>query len=109
MCFVQDGSRIRNRWCQMTIQDLRLEIISMNSPADEPTCNGSRERHRKDARKVRVIRHQLEQGIDQQVLEYPESMTWMTRWETELSSKYAFGDITEFITNVFARRYVKYH
>ena len=78
---------------QRAIQDMRPEVIPTNSPVGESECNGRVENTiRRIQEKVRVLRHQIEQGIRDTILDDAPIMAWMVRWSAELLSKYSPGD-----------------
>ena len=59
----------------------------------ESECNGRVENAiRRIQEKVRVFRHQFEQGLKASIPDEFPVMAWMVRWAAELLSKYAPGD-----------------
>ena len=78
---------------QRAIQELRPNVIPTNSPVGESECNGRVENTiRRIQEKVRVLRHQVEQGIKAKIPDDAPIMSWLVRWAAELISKYAPGD-----------------
>lgn len=78
---------------QKAIQDLRPNVIPTNSPVGESECNGRVENCiRRIQEKVRVLRHQLEQGVKMKIPDEAPIMAWLVRWAAELISKYSPGE-----------------
>ena len=78
---------------QRAIQEMRPNVIPTNSLVGESECNGRVENTiRRIQEKVRVLRHQVEQGIKERIFDNAPIMAWLVRWAAELLSKYPFGD-----------------
>lgn len=78
---------------QNTIQQVRKNVIPLNSPVGESESNGRVENAiRRVQDKFRVLRHQVEHGIQQKIPEDAPIMSWMIRWAAELITKYPIGD-----------------
>ena len=78
---------------QKAIHDLNPEVVPLNSPLEESACNGRVENAaRRTQEKMRVLRHKLERGIGQTILDQSVIMAWMAKWAAELISKYSVGD-----------------
>ena len=79
---------------QAAIQEVRKrEVIWIHSPVGESECNGRVENAiRRVQEKVRVSRHQLEDGIKQRLHDDAPIVAWLARWAAEIISKYAPGD-----------------
>ena len=78
---------------QRAIQELRPNVIPTNSPVGESECNGRVENAiRRIQGKIRVLRHQVEQGIKTKIPDDAPIMAWLVRWAAELISKYSPGD-----------------
>ena len=78
---------------QRAIQDIKPEIIPINSPVGESACNGRIENAiRRVQEKMRTLRHQLETGIGQTIPDQSPIMAWMAKWAAELISKYSLGE-----------------
>ena len=78
---------------QRAIQDLKPDIIPINSPVGESASNGRIENAiRRVQEKMRTLRHQLEKGIGQTIPDQSAIMAWLAKWSAELISKYAPGD-----------------
>ena len=77
---------------QKAIQDIKPDIVPINSPVGESACNGRVEKTiRRVQEKMRVLRHQLEDGIGQKVPDDAIIIAWMARWAAEMNSKYSPG------------------
>ena len=78
---------------QKAIQELKTNIIHIDSPVGESACNGRVENAvRRVQEKMRTLRRQLERGIGRTIPDNAVIMPWMARWAAELISKYAPGD-----------------
>ena len=78
---------------QKVIMEMRPNTIPTNSPVGESECNGRIENIiRMVQEKVRVLRHQVEQGIRTAIPDNAPTMSWLVRWAAELLSKYSPGD-----------------
>ena len=75
---------------QRAIQDIKPEIIPINSPVGESACNGRVENAvRRTQEKIRAFRRQLEVGIGQAIPDQAPIMAWIGKWAAELISKYS--------------------
>ena len=78
---------------QKVLQDIKFDIIPVNSPVGESACN---ERVENDMRRVqekmRALRHQLEHCIGETIPDQLPIIAWMARWAAEWISKYSAGD-----------------
>lgn len=64
-------------------------MIPINSPVGESESIGRVENAiRRVQEKIRVLMHQVEQGIGQKVPDEAPIMAWMIRWAAEFISKY---------------------
>ena len=70
---------------QKAMQELKSDIVPINSPVGEFTVKRVQE-------KMRTLRNHIEKGIQQQFPEDSAIIAWMARWAAELLSKYAPGD-----------------
>ena len=78
---------------QGAIMEMRPNVIPTNSPVGESKCNGRVENTiRRTQEKVRVLRHQIEHGITEHMLDNALIMAWLVRWVAELRSKYPLGE-----------------
>ena len=78
---------------QKAIQEMRPNVIPTNSFVGESECNGRVENTiRRIQEKVSVLRHQVEQGIMDRILDNALVMAWLVSWVAELLSKYSPGD-----------------
>ena len=78
---------------QTAIQELRTNVIPVNSPVGESESNGRVENAiRRVQEKIRTLRHQVEAGIKCSIPDAAPTMAWLTRWVAEILSKYAPGD-----------------
>ena len=78
---------------QQAIQELKPDVVPINSPVGESACNGRVENAvRRVQEKIRTLRSQVEKGIGQKIPDDAAIMAWMARWAGELLSKYAPGD-----------------
>ena len=78
---------------QTAIQEMRPDVIPTNSIVGEPESNGRvGNAIRRVQEKLRVLRHQVEQGIGQKIWDGAPVMAWMRRWAAEFISKHSPGD-----------------
>ena len=78
---------------QTAIQELKTNVIPVNSPVGESESNGRVENAiRRVQEKIRTLRHQLETGIKCNIPDTAPIMAWLIRWAAEVISKYAPGD-----------------
>ena len=78
---------------QIAIQNLRPQTVPTNSPVGESESNGRVENAiRRVKEKVRILRHQLECGLQRKVQDDAPIMSWLMRWAGEVISKYSTGD-----------------
>ena len=78
---------------QIAIQEIRVNVIPVNSHVGESESNGRVENAiRRVQEKIRVLRHQLENNLKQEIQDNAPIMAWLIRWSAELISKYAPGD-----------------
>lgn len=78
---------------QTALQELRSGVVPINSPVGESESSGRVENAiRRVQEKIRVLRHQVEQGIKQRVPDEDPIMAWLIRWAAEPISKYYPGD-----------------
>ena len=78
---------------QTAIQETRPNVIPTNSLVGELKGNGRAENaNRRVQEKVRVLRHQLEKNLKQEIDDNAPIMAWLAMWSAELISKYAPGD-----------------
>ena len=77
---------------QVAIQEMRQDVIPLNSSVGESESNGRAENAiRRVQEKIRVLRHQIEQGLEQLLADGSPIMVWLIRWSAELISKYSPG------------------
>ena len=78
---------------QSMIQEIRPGmVIPTNRPVGESECNGRVENAiRRIQEKVRALRHQVKQGINEKILDEALIMAWMVRWAAEIIPKYSPG------------------
>ena len=78
---------------QIAIQEIRQNVIPVNSPVGESESNCRVEvAIRRIQEKVMALRHHLERGIQQRLHDDSPIMSWLIRWAGELISKYVVGD-----------------
>ena len=78
---------------QKVVQEIKPEVVPINSPVGESACNGRVENTvRRIQKKMRTVRHQLEKGIGHTIDDQSPIMAWMAMWSAELISKYSLGE-----------------
>ena len=72
---------------QEVMQEMRPNVIFTNSFVGAPECNGQVENiFRGVPGKVRALKHQIEQRIEEQMFDNVFVMAWLVRWVAALLS-----------------------
>ena len=78
---------------QRALQDLKSDIVPINSPVGESVCNGRVENAIRTLQEnMSIFRHQFEHCIGEMFPDQLPITAWMARWAAELISKCAPGD-----------------